>query len=95
MGDGEAVWKAARVPKPAYPEASVAAREQGRCVVRVTVLPSGEVGGAVLLNSSGYPRLDSSALAAARLIRFKLHGPRPPTHAVTVRVPYRFSLKNV
>lgn len=92
-GGGAAVWKAVSVPKPAYPDASFAAGEQGQCVVRVTVLPSGQVGGVALVKSSGHSRLDQSALAAARRIRFKLNGARP-AHSVTVKVPYRFNLKN-
>lgn len=90
---GQAVWKAVSVPKPAYTDASAAAGEQGQCVVRVTVLPSGQVGGVDLVKSSGFGRLDQSALAAARRIQFKLNGPRP-AHSVTVKVPYRFNLKN-
>lgn len=92
-GGGGAVWKAVSVPKPAYSDASAAANEQGQCIVRVTVLPSGQVGGVALVKSSGYARLDQSALAAARRIRFQLNGPRP-AHSVTVKVPYRFNLKN-
>jgi periplasmic protein TonB len=94
-GGGEALWKALKVPTPAYPEASIAAQEQGLCVVRVTVLPSGEIGGVSLIQSSSYSRLDFSALAAARRIKFKLSRPPAPAHSVTVKVPYRFSLKNV
>ena len=92
-GGGGAFWKALSVPRPAYPEASLGAGEQGLCVIRVVVLPSGQTAGASLLQSSGYRRLDSSALAAARRIRFKLNRPYPPAHSVTVKVPYRFSLK--
>ena len=90
---GESTWKAVSVPTPAYPETSVSNREEGRVVLRVEVTPSGSVGGVSLLQSSGYPRLDSSAMAAARRIRFKLSGPQP-SRTVTVKVPYRFSLKN-
>jgi len=92
-GGGAAVWKAVSVPKPAYPDASFSAGEQGQCIVRVTVLPSGQVGGVALVKSSGYARLDQSALAAARRISFRLNGPRP-AHSVTVKVPYRFNLRN-
>jgi len=92
-GEGSAVWKAVSVPKPAYADTSAAAGEQGQCVVRVTVLPSGQIGGVDLVKSSGFGRLDQAALAAARRIQFKLNGPRP-AHSVTVKVPYRFSLKN-
>jgi len=94
-GGGEALWKALKVPTPVYPEASIVAKEQGLCVVRVTVLPSGEIGGVTLLQSSRHSLLDYSALAAARRIKFKLNRPPAPAQPVTVKVPYRFNLKEV
>lgn len=93
QGGGAAVWKAVSVPKPAYPDASFAAGEQGQCLIRVTVLPSGQVGGVALVKSSGYSRLDQAALAAARRIQFRLNGARP-AHSVMVKVPYRFNLRS-
>ena len=54
-----------------YPPESLRAREQGRCVVTVTVLSDGRLRDAELQQSTGYPRLDQAcveAFAGGRLI---------------------------
>ena len=62
-------YRARPVPDPAFPHAvnvyprvALRNRQQGTVVVRLLVLPSGEVGDVNLVRSSGYPQLDADAL---------------------------------
>jgi len=55
---------------PAYPEASVRGHEEGAVDLRFELRENGSVGGLEIERSSGHPRLDSAALAAARTWRF-------------------------
>jgi protein TonB len=45
-----------------YPEASRGAREEGRCVVTITVAADGRIAAETLQSSSGHPRLDEACL---------------------------------
>ena len=47
-----------------YPPGSLRAREQGRCLVEVTIEADGRPMDAKILESSGYPRLDKACLDA-------------------------------
>ena len=60
----------ARGDLPAYPEASVRLHEEGAVDLRFELLENGSVAGLGIERSSGHPRLDSAALAAARTWRF-------------------------
>lgn len=53
-------------PAPEYPPQSRTFHEQGRVLLDVYILPDGTVGQIKLHTSSGYSRLDSSALDAVR-----------------------------
>lgn len=53
-------------PPPVYPKAAQRQGLQGRVLLRVFVLASGQVGSAELKQSSGKPVLDEAALAAVR-----------------------------
>jgi protein TonB len=57
--------------KPAYPRASRALGEQGKVMLDVYVLADGSVGDIRVHQSSGFERLDDSALRAVRQWRFK------------------------
>lgn len=57
--------------EPAYPAQDVRLGNEGTVTLAVYVLPDGKVGEVRLVESSGFPRLDSSALAEARRWRFK------------------------
>jgi TonB family protein len=57
------------VPDPAfphgvnvYPRVALLNRQQGTVVVRLLILPSGEVGNVRLVRSSGYQQLDAAAI---------------------------------
>jgi protein TonB len=58
-------------PKPVYPRASKALGEEGRVMLDVYVQADGTVGDIHLHQSSGFDRLDDSALRAVRQWRFK------------------------
>lgn len=81
-------------PKPPYPPLSRRAGEQGRVVLRVHVAADGSAGEVQLNTSSGYPRLDDSALATVR--RWKFTPARLGQEAVAawVLVPIAFTLKD-
>jgi protein TonB len=79
---------------PAYPELARRRGEQGRVVVRVSVSADGMPTDASVARSSGYPSLDSAALAAVRRWRFvpaTLGGRAIPAVA---EVPIRFRIDN-
>jgi len=56
---------------PVYPRASIKMRESGKALVRVLIDEAGLPRTVQLAASSGYARLDDSALAAVRNARFK------------------------
>lgn len=65
------VWIEARLDpqhplsQPAYPVPSVRLEEQGVVELELRVAPNGRVVAALVLRSSGYPRLDAAAVAEA------------------------------
>ena len=60
----------ANSPSPAYPAISRRLEEQGRVLIRVRVLASGDASEVRLHQSSGFDRLDAAALAAVKQFRF-------------------------
>ncbi|MBK8163256.1 MAG: energy transducer TonB [Gammaproteobacteria bacterium] len=57
-------------PAPTYPARSRQLREQGRVLLDVYILPDGSVGEIRLRASSGFQRLDRSALETVKLWRY-------------------------
>ena len=57
-------------PSPVYPAASRRLGEEGRVILRVRVLASGEPGEVRLHKSSGFERLDVAAVAAMKQFKF-------------------------
>ncbi|HLW23243.1 MAG TPA: TonB family protein [Steroidobacteraceae bacterium] len=55
-----------RIGEEYYPDASRRAGEEGRCLVRVSVAASGRVDSAVIVQSSGFARLDAACLDAVK-----------------------------
>jgi protein TonB len=80
-------------PAPAYPPLSRRQHEEGKVVLQVYVEASGLAGKVELHTSSGYERLDRSAIAAVS--RWKFAPARQGAAAVGawVLVPLVFSLK--
>ena len=56
--------------QPVYPTWSLKNREQGTVVLRVLVKSDGTAGNVELKSSSGYPRLDQSAIQAVKTWRY-------------------------
>jgi protein TonB len=88
-------WKAdyLRNPKPVYPNASRRLGERGIVLLRVLVTATGEPAKVDLKKTSGYARLDESALEAVRNWKFvPARLGETPVEAWVV-VPIEFSLK--
>jgi protein TonB len=86
----------ARYPftEPPYPTSEIRMGHEGTVWLRVQILPSGRVGAVEIERSSGFVRLDESAMREARTWRMK-----PGTHdgvatAMWTVVPIKFQLKN-
>lgn len=77
-----------------YPPASRRAHEEGRVDVRVLVDTEGRPSETRVLRSSGYPRLDESALATVRATRFKPHTENGVPRAFWVVMPLHFEMEN-
>ena len=58
-------------PAPVYPPASRKLREQGISLLLVHILANGQVAEVTLARSSGYPRLDESAINAVKQWRYQ------------------------
>lgn len=75
-GGGEARPDEIGIPRfaggelPVYPDLSVRLHEEGAVELRFEVRENGSVRGLDVEKSSGFPRLDAAALAAARTWRF-------------------------
>lgn len=79
-------------PKPRYPEGARAEGREGTALLRVTVLPTGKVGEALVERSSGHADLDRSAVEAVMKWTFlpARRGENPVTSSV--RIPVTFAL---
>lgn len=58
-------------PAPAYPRLSRRLREQGVVLLEVLIMPNGSVGDIRIQQSSGYSRLDETALEAVQQWRYE------------------------
>ena len=83
---------AGRRPVPDYPRASVRRGETGRVLVRVLISPSGTVEEVSVRKSSGHSRLDSAALKAAKMARFKPYKENGVALPALADIPFDFVL---
>ena len=83
MGQGEG-----RQPWPDYPGESLRRRESGAVQVRFSVLRTGEVAEARVVNSSGWPRLDRAATATI-LRRWQFPAGEPREYEITIQFQIR------
>lgn len=81
-------------PKPVYPPLSRRLREEGKVVLRVFVEVSGSVGQVEVRSSSGFERLDKSAMAAVAQWKFKPARQGVEAVGAWVLVPIVFSVKD-
>ena len=79
-------------PKPVYLPASLRAGEEGKVVVRVLVNQSGDIDGIAIHRSSGFSRLDESALAAVAKAKFRPNSLKPGAVRAYFLVPVAFEL---
>lgn len=91
--DGEETPQIRTNPVPPYPADALAARWEGRVVLRVMVDAEGRVESARLQESSGVPSFDDSALTT--VYRWRFHPGRSGGVPVAreVNVPIRFELR--
>lgn len=80
-------------PAPRYPYAARRRGQEGRVLLRVEVLPSGEAGQVEVMASSGVVSLDRAAADAVRRWRFRPAQRGGVPVRATVQVPVRFALK--
>ena len=79
-------------PSPVYSRASARMKEAGRVVLRVWIDEGGMPRDVQVATSSGFPRLDDSALAAVRLARFKPYVESGSAIAGWAVIPIEFEL---
>ena len=80
-------------PAPVYPVFSRRAGETGRVLVRVLIDERGDPLKLELHQSSGFVRLDESAVSAIRGARFKPYTENGEPRAVWVLIPIVFDLE--
>ena len=80
-------------PRPAYPPFSLRLKEEGRVLLKVLVNRSGHANSVSIAQSSGYARLDNSALETVRHWRFVPAKVGEEPQDSWVIVPINFSLR--
>jgi protein TonB len=80
--------------EPVYPVSEIRQQHQGTVLLSVEVLPNGRVGDVRIEQSSGYARLDESAVREARKWRMKPGMRDGVATAMYKRVPITFRLKD-
>ena len=80
-------------PRPPYPALSRRLGEQGRVLVRVLIEPDGRPSKAELQESSGYDRLDQTALQTVMRWRFVPGKRAGVPEAMWFSVPIQFVLE--
>ena len=92
----DADYKAAYLnnPKPPYPALAYRMRVQGKVILLVEVLQSGQVGGVSIEVSSGNELLDKSALETVKKWQFSPARKDGVIVAQVVKVPISFNLNN-
>lgn len=79
-------------PHPDYPRVSMRRGETGRVVVRVFISRQGLVEKATVRTSSGFSRLDESAVNAVRAARFKPYTENGVPYPAIADIPFDFVL---
>jgi TonB family protein len=78
---------------PPYPKKSQRRGEQGKVVIAVEVSANGEAAQAILITSSGYPRLDKAALETVLKWRFIAGKKAGVPQKMWVNIPINFVLE--
>jgi TonB family protein len=85
--------QASHQPRPRYPLSSKKLREEGLLMLQFCINQAGAVDAAHIITSSGYSRLDSSALEAIKEWRFPRELQAGADGTDCYRMPVQFSLK--
>jgi protein TonB len=80
--------------EPAYPVSEIRMGHEGTVYLKVQVLPNGRVGAVQIERSSGFVKLDESAMREARTWRMKPGMHDGVATAMWTVVPIKFRLKN-
>ena len=95
----QVAYRARPVPDPAfphvvnvYPRIAILNRQQGTVLVRLLVLPNGQVGDVNVVKSSGYPQLDAAALVEAGNWRYLPAVRHGQAVSAEINVAIRFKL---
>lgn len=80
-------------PKPRYPRIARSRGQEGRVLIRVSVLENGRVGSAAVAESSGHGALDRAALNAVKRWRFKPARRAGQAVTATLTIPVVFRLE--
>ena len=80
--------------QPEYPIADIRMGHEGTVWLSIEILPNGRVGKVQVDQSSGFVRLDESAVREARKWRMKPGTSDGKTAAMWKKVPIKFQLKN-
>jgi len=80
-------------PAPVYPRLSLRNRESGRVLLRLLIDEQGVPRQMSIEESSSYPRLDESAMAAAKSARFRPYTENGAAQPVWVLIPIVFDLE--
>lgn len=81
-------------PTPVYPAMSQKMGEEGRAVVRVSIDAEGAVTNVTVKSTSGSPRLDRAAVAAAQAFKCRPYRQNGRAMSVVADKPYDFKLDN-
>jgi len=77
--------------KPHYPQRSRALGEEGEVSLQVIIVEDGSVGDVVLKRSSGYFRLDQSAITFLKGVRFRLNSPLKEPLVKNISIVFRLN----
>jgi protein TonB len=86
--------RASRSPEPEYPIADIRMGHEGTVWLSIEILPNGRVGQVRIDQTSGFARLDDSAVREARKWRMKPGTQDGIAISMWKRVPVTFQLKN-
>lgn len=83
-----------RNPAPPYPQTAIERGQEGLVVISALVNPEGRPGRVEIKQSSGFPLLDQSALAAIKKWKFNPGRAGLLAHEAWVTIPVRFRLED-
>ena len=77
---------------PHYPQKAMDLMQEGRVLITLEINKKGQILAAKIQESSGYPLLDESALAAAKRCKFSSKTANSKLKATKLSIPYTFKI---